>query len=914
MCNVYRRCAMSLGLMAGLLMGVGLLLRPAAPASAASPPSVQSVVALCFPFTPNEPQADQTTLYLTNAGTSAASLTVSFYHQDGSLAASPLALQIPAGGTDVLDLAAYPGVPAGVFHTIVGASGPLVGAAHVRSSETGLVAVYQAVDCGQDSDTLFIPYAGSLQTAYSALYLVNGGAAAAQLQPVFVAMGGTAVYTAPLLSLAPGAGTVIADDTLGVTLPPDVYSIELTTTAPSLAGVLLTRVGDVTTLANALVHGQPAAQGMGALQSLQAMEPAVSSVAALPRLYVRENIDGTSFSTNLLLRNRAAEASVASVYFYKADGSQGGPPVVEQLPARGAKAYAFENVFSLPNGAHSLVAGSNYPLALEGIVAADDPAAAAHAADSFVVQPAATRLLLPGIVSKDGLFTILAVQNLAASPVDVTVNLLGALGNSVSTVQGQLMPGAALSLDLRTVAGLPPGFAGSALITSNQDVIAQVDTFSQRIIRKPPAGIAIAGPDVAPRSWPLSYTAVVSPTDANKPITFTWQTSEMPPLVRVSTSGEDTVMLGWNIPGSKTIVVTATNEVGSASAEYSVAVTSEPQDVTITGPATALPGEPLEFTATVSPPEADKPITYTWAPEGLPAIVRVSPDGEDEVTLSWPDAGTRTVVVTATNRWGSASAAAGVRVLAAPQTLSIAGPALALPGAPVTFTVVVSPADAATPITYTWYADDLTPTVHVSDDSQDQVALTWTAAGSKRVTVEAANLLATASTAVTVEVPAAGGVTTGEPFSITAPAPGGGEVTLDVPAGGATAGYTITATPVDVQQVITGEDPITGVNLLGVAVVLQAWSGEQLLPGFQFDQPAALLIRYTDAQAGRDEMTLRIFTLQDGAWIDAAATCDPASAYVRRPEQNELAVPICHLSPYVLAEPAIWLYLPSIAQ
>ena len=137
---------------------------------------------------------------------------------------------------------------------------------------------------------------------------------------------------------------------------------------------------------------------------------------------------------------------------------------------------------------------------------------------------------------------------------------------------------------------------------------------------------------------------------------------------------------------------------------------------------------------------------------------------------------------------------------------------------------------------------------------------------------------------------------------------------LGVPAGGASAGYTLTVTPVAVQQVITGEEPIAGINLLGVAVVLQAYSGDQLLPGFVFDQPATLLIRYSDAQAGRSETALRIFTRLGDTWIDAAETCAPQSEYVRRPEQNELAVKICHLSPYVLGEPAIWYYLPSVTK
>ena len=149
-------------------------------------------------------------------------------------------------------------------------------------------------------------------------------------------------------------------------------------------------------------------------------------------------------------------------------------------------------------------------------------------ADGFVVQPASTRLLLPGIVYNGGVFTIIAAQNLAPAPADVRV-AFRPQGNIVATVQQLIMAGAAVSVDLRAVAGLPEDFAGSALISSNQDVIAQVDTFSQRIVGTPPASIAITGPALVQKGQPVFLTAVVSPANADTPITYTWQATDLGP-------------------------------------------------------------------------------------------------------------------------------------------------------------------------------------------------------------------------------------------------------------------------------------------------------------------------------------------------------------------------------------------------
>ena len=104
-------------------------------------------------------------------------------------------------------------------------------------------------------------------------------------------------------------------------------------------------------------------------------------------------------------------------------------------------------------------------------------------------------------------------------------------------------------------------------------------------------------------------------------------------------------------------------------------------------------------------------------------------------------------------------------------------------------------------------------------------------------------------------------------------------------------------------------------HLVGTGALFDAFQGGEALPRFSLLAPAALRMRYTDADvAGFDEATLRIWTLQSGMSVDAADTCSPASQYVRRPELNGIEVPICHLSPYALGVPGKLLYLPALGR
>jgi hypothetical protein len=605
----------------------------------------------------------------------------------------------------------------------------------------------------------------------------------------------------------------------GVTLPMETIAVRVTHSAADITGIMVTTLFGVTSLDGPLASRDA---GMAGLQ------PMVSWQSAIPRLYVREDIGGTSFSSQLLATSLSAEANVFSMNFFRADGAQGAAPLTQMLPPFGSWVLNTRNSPNLPGGIHSVVTGSQAELVTEAKVYPENVQQAGYGVDSVVVQPASASLLVPGVVHNNDAFTILAVQNMGAAAASVTVQLRDQAGLPVKIVTGQLPAGAALSIDLRDPNGLPLGFFGSALVTSNQPVVAQVDMFSRRIDNIPITNISISGPGPFPirPNFEIQLLAVASPMTVTKPITYTWQVEDLPDIVHVTDDYQDAAPLSWQTSGAKTVRVTAANALGEVTTATEILVASPPASITVSGPAVGLPEQLLQFTAAVSPTYAATPITYTWRTAGMP------------------------------------------------------------------------------------------DTVNVNYSLTDQASFTWTMAGTKIITLTAANELGSATAHFTLTVPAAAAPTTSEPFTLTLGEASGPGVTLSVPAGAARAGYTLTANPISVQQLISTTEPPEGVTILGAAVQIEAFAGDgQPVENFVFDRPATLFLRYSDAEAGANESNLRIYTVANGQWQDAAETCDPPSTYVRRPAQNEVEVAICHLSPYVLAKEAgNSLYLPDISK
>ncbi|MDI7276155.1 MAG: FG-GAP-like repeat-containing protein, partial [Anaerolineae bacterium] len=89
-----------------------------------------------------------------------------------------------------------------------------------------------------------------------------------------------------------------------------------------------------------------------------------------------------------------------------------------------------------------------------------------------------------------------------------------------------------------------------------------------------------------------------------------------------------------------------------------------------------------------------------------------------------------------------------------PSGVAISGPLTGEVGVAYTFTATVSPANTGLPITYTWQATGQEPIVRQVSGVVDVVSYTWSAWGTKQITVTATNAQGTVSAAHTTRLPA----------------------------------------------------------------------------------------------------------------------------------------------------------------
>ncbi len=83
--------------------------------------------------------------------------------------------------------------------------------------------------------------------------------------------------------------------------------------------------------------------------------------------------------------------------------------------------------------------------------------------------------------------------------------------------------------------------------------------------------VEISGPSLGLIDSSQTFTATVSPVTATVPLTYTWQVTDQPPLSDTGTLS-DTAVFSWTVPGTKTLVVTATNAEGSVTGTHRIAL------------------------------------------------------------------------------------------------------------------------------------------------------------------------------------------------------------------------------------------------------------------------------------------------------------------------------------------------------
>jgi len=182
-------------------------------------------------------------------------------------------------------------------------------------------------------------------------------------------------------------------------------------------------------------------------------------------------------------------------------------------------------------------------------------------------------------------------------------------------------------------------------------------SLSAELPNAPPNSVDITGRTTGYNDVSYEFIATVRPKSTTRPVTFTWQVSDLGSFTRiVADSLYDTRTFTWATPGNKIITVVADN--GEKTVDDVQVITIQPQpldDVAIDGTQAGTINTAYNFSAIASPPNAYKPITYTWSPAPNSGQGPV-------VTYTWTTTGIKVFSVVATN--AANNAVTGTHVVA----------------------------------------------------------------------------------------------------------------------------------------------------------------------------------------------------------------------------------------------------------
>jgi len=234
----------------------------------------------------------------------------------------------------------------------------------------------------------------------------------------------------------------------------------------------------------------------------------------------------------------------------------------------------------------------------------------------------------------------------------------------------------------------------------------------------------------------IPFTATVSPEGATTPITYTWETTGLPPVQHTGGT-TDQVTVTWEEAGDKVVTVTASNAGGTVTDTHTVNIGYKIPVVTLNGPEMGEVGEEVAFTASVLPEDVLQPITYTWQASGQQIITHTA-GLSDTVEFTWDAPGTQVITVTASNRFGLTTDMLSFPVLMAPATMEVTGPVIGAVQESYTFTATVTPITTSVPMTYNWFIDDQLVYTHTAGLS-DTATFNWSEPGMNEIVVTAAN-------------------------------------------------------------------------------------------------------------------------------------------------------------------------------
>lgn len=369
-----------------------------------------------------------------------------------------------------------------------------------------------------------------------------------------------------------------------------------------------------------------------------------------------------------------------------------------------------------------------------------------------------------------------------------------------------------------------------------------------------------------------------------------------------------TVTFDPSVVGTYNIEFRVDNEEGEVQADdvlgtFSIlpeGCTAALTNVSISGPASGTVNTTYNYSAAIDPPDATTPISYTWVPEPQ------SGQGTASAGYSWDTAGEHVVSVSAENCGSFVADAQSVAIstgTAPDLAISKAGPATALAGEPITYTLTITNSGATAASNLTVVDTIPTGATYVSGGTPSGDTVTWTIpslAGSGAVTQT--RFVVTAPATIRNSdyfVTAAGGHSaSGSPVVETQIVDARAEVTpiltatlayvrsaplamteVIVPAGAVFDNTTVTY-----RELIEPGNPLpAGATFAGRAFLLEAYREGRPIADLTFGEAIAITLTYSqDDLADIDENLLGLYYWDGRGWSADGVTCE------RDTQQNEL--------------------------
>ena len=465
---------------------------------------------------------------------------------------------ILAMSTAILDASTLTNLPSDSFTVRIDSNVELSTVMRTYTAETQALSLYRGMSADTNGTLYFGPFLKT-NKEQSTLYLMNAGIANTTVTITARATDGTP--TSPIFRTVAAQGFfAIAADML--TLPTDFTGWLQVEAAEPLVGLLAPIISQ---------NNDGLYPPVAVVPNAQSQRVATSFTDFLPRVYNNSSQGNGQRTTEFFLGNLAVIEAAYNLAAYQANGGQVSSEtgMIPTLGARRLQPTLLPNDFS-----GSTVIASSQALGVAAITKSTggNPMASYHS------ETPQTTVLMPYISHGTDRYTFLSIQNGGTTDTMATAQFFDLTGTaSISTTVGPIPVGASALIDTREYA-LGTDFVGSVVITSNQPIIAMVEEYVGRAISTPITGVAVSGPTVGQVNRSYTFTATVSPIDADTPISYAWL-AEYPTMPQhfLQTSGvTTTVTMSFTTPGAKEITLEAwqTND-NRARTSQQVLITSD---------------------------------------------------------------------------------------------------------------------------------------------------------------------------------------------------------------------------------------------------------------------------------------------------------------------------------------------------